>query len=105
MTLKDMDKQSYNLILKKMKKVIFTLIATTMISTVSLANSYEPVKEKKAVETSKIATSNEDVKTVTCSATINGSTYTMEYSCFFCWGGAENACKAALLDSIDAIED
>lgn len=92
-----------------MKKVIFSLIATAMISSVSFANTNEPVKEKKEVETSQNVSLNkqntEEVKTVTCSATINGSTYTMEYSCFFCWGGADNGCKAALLDSIDAIED
>lgn len=90
-----------------MKKVIFTIIATAMISTIGFANNNEPVKEVKTEKsTSKEnANNNEELKTVTCSATINGSTYTMEYSCFFCWGGAENGCKAALLDSIDAIED
>ncbi|CAM3800972.1 hypothetical protein FLGE108171_15430 [Flavobacterium gelidilacus] len=93
-----------------MKKLIFSLVATAMISSFGFANSGEPIKEKKEVKTeSKTSKENnqnvEEVKTATCSATIGGSTYTLEYSCFFCWGGADNGCKAALLDSIDAIED
>jgi hypothetical protein len=42
----------------------------------------------------------EDVKTVTCEASDGGMVYYQSYSCFFCWGGADSGCKAALLDKI-----
>ena len=44
----------------------------------------EPIKE------------NEEFKTVTCTVYdgFTDSWYTHTYSCFFCWGGSNNACLA-----------
>lgn len=65
-----------------MKKPIFALIATLLISTVSIANT-EPTINKELVKkedtTSKKPTANnekQDVCTITCSTTVNGVTYT-----------------------------
>jgi hypothetical protein len=89
-----------------MKRLILTFVATVFVTTIGFANNNEPVKEKKLEKTEEISTvanfsKDEDVKTVTCSVTINGVTYVTTYSCFFCWGGSDAGCKAQLLEHID----
>ncbi len=79
-------------------------MAITMFSFASATEikTGEPTKDKAKVEI--VTLENEPVKetevlkTVTCDATINGIYVSTTYSCFFCWGGSEKGCKAALLD-------
>lgn len=93
-----------------MKRLILTIVATIFVATIGFANTNEPVNEKKEVKekksTSKESSSKEngEVKVVFCTATINGVLYYYEYTCFFCWGGAEQGCKAELLDFIQSME-
>lgn len=87
-----------------MKKIVFSLVAIAMVSFASATEikTGEPVKEKvvteSTVEKHETAKETEGLKVVSCDATINGIYVSTTYSCFFCWGGADNGCKAALLD-------
>ncbi|MDR7208341.1 hypothetical protein [Flavobacterium piscis] len=89
-----------------MKKLIFSLVATVMITSFGFANPNEPVKEKKDEKASKEKVKREEeVKKVSCSITIGDYTYSSTYSCFFCWGGSDDGCKAALLDFIELCQN
>lgn len=62
-----------------------------------IRNETTSEKKQKKIDNAEV---KEDVKTVTCEASVGGMVYYQSYSCFFCWGGADSGCKAALLDKI-----
>jgi hypothetical protein len=94
-----------------MKKFVFSLLAIGMMSFSASAaegtvgKKIEPAKKetvskKKQKAVKKAALKNEEIKTVVCEVSVGGVMHYGTYSCFFCWGGSANGCKAALLDQI-----
>ena len=87
-----------------MKKFVFSLLAIASFSFASATEikTGEPIKEKPAsaitVAKNETVKETEELKSVTCEAVIDGVYYSTTYTCFFCWGGSDKGCKAALLD-------
>ncbi len=93
-----------------MKKIVLTLFL--IFSVCTFANNTtngNPKKEKSGVTKKELAKKELDsiavekkteqgsevVKQVSCSIFVDGEWLAYEYSCFFCWGGSQNACKSS----------
>lgn len=68
----------------------------------------EPVKEKVVTEIATVENEQvkekEELKTVECTLIdpFTDELYVHTYSCFFCWGGSQNACLADGVKTLQA---
>ena len=97
---------------KKMKNLFIGLMTFGFTIVASASNEVivnpknvvliENVDTKNLVETN-VEKASENDRTVTCSIYANGRWNTGSYSCFFCWGGANNSCISTLARELNIV--